>query len=289
MKALHIRLQPLSLQGNPAPISLWPSTPMQRDPDGSPQPTPVTDEAFMAGYCPRVADHELSERLGWSGAVVIEGPRACGKTSTARQVARSEALLDVDDEARHLARLEPAELLVGETPRLIDEWQLEPSVWNHVRRTVDDRQAKGQFILTGSAVPPDDITRHTGAGRFSRLRLRPMSLFELGHATGTVSLSAVLSGGHVRSPAALLTAREVAQVVCVGGWPGHLHSSADEALRANRDYLGEVSRVDVARVNGVRTRSGKGRSAHAVVGPETWQPPRHSRPLRRMSEGLIPR
>ena len=79
-----------------------------------------------------------------------------------------------------------------------------------------------------------------------------MSLFELGHATGTVSLSAVLSGGHVRSPAALLTAREVAQVVCVGGWPGHLHSSADEALRANRDYLGEVSRVDVARVNGVR-------------------------------------
>lgn len=225
---------------------------MQRDPDGSPQPTPVTDEAFMAGYCPRVADHELSERLGWSGAVVIEGPRACGKTSTARQVARSEALLDVDDEARHLARLEPAELLVGETPRLIDEWQLEPSVWNHVRRTVDDRQAKGQFILTGSAVPPDDITRHTGAGRFSRLRLRPMSLFELGHATGTVSLSAVLSGGHVRSPAALLTAREVAQVVCVGGWPGHLHSSADEALRANRDYLGEVSRVDVARVNGVR-------------------------------------
>ena len=221
---------------------------MRPHPD-SPGQAPPT---LPVGYRSRIADRELEERLASAGAVVIEGPRACGKTSTARQIARSEALLDVDDEARRLARLEPAEVLIGEAPRLIDEWQLEPSVWNHVRRTVDDRQAKGHFILTGSAVPPDDITRHTGAGRFSRLRLRPMSLFEFGRATGRVSLSVVLAGGPVRSPEAKFTAREIAELVCMGGWPGHLRASTAEALRANGDYLAEIRRVDIRRVDGVR-------------------------------------
>lgn len=209
-------------------------------------------EAGPGSYRARIADRELSARMASAGAVVVEGPRACGKTWTARQIARSEVLLDVDDEARRLARLEPAELLAGRTPRLIDEWQLEPHLWNHVRRAVDDRQAKSQFILTGSAVPPDAITRHTGAGRFSRLRLRPMSLAELGYATGAISLGAVLRGERVRSPAAHFSAREVAELLCVGGWPGHLLSPADEARLANRDYLAEVCRVDVARANGVR-------------------------------------
>ena len=213
---------------------------------------PASVGASRTGYRPRIADRELSERLTWSGAVVIEGPRACGKTWTARRIAESEVLLDVDDQARRLARLEPGEVLAGRTPRLIDEWQLEPHLWNHVRHAVDDRQAKGQFILTGSAVPPDDVTRHSGAGRFSRLRLRPMSLLELGHSTGSVSLRSVLEGEPVPGCEARLHARDVAEMVCVGGWPGHLHSSHDEALRANRDYLEEISRVDVRRVNGVR-------------------------------------
>lgn len=211
----------------------------------------------MPRYRARIADHELTERLASAGAVVIEGPRASGKTWTARQFARSEVLLDVDDQARRLARLAPSELLAGRTPRLIDEWQLEPHLWNHIRRSVDDRQAKGQFILTGSAVPPDDITRHSGAGRFSRMRLRPMSLFELGHATGAISLQSVLKGEVVHGCEARLTVRNLASIVCVGGWPGHLSGSTNETIRANRDYLAEISRVDVGRVNGVRHDPGR--------------------------------
>lgn len=115
-------------------------------------------------YVERIVDAELSERLAATGAVVIEGPRACGKTETARQIAASEVLLDVDADARVLAGIAPSQVLAGAAPRLIDEWQLEPSIWNHVRRAIDDRNAPGQFILTGSAVPADDITRHTGAG-----------------------------------------------------------------------------------------------------------------------------
>ena len=211
----------------------------------------------MSRYRPRLADRELAERLASAGAVVIEGPRASGKTWTARQFARSEVLLDVDDQARRLARLEPPELLVGETPRLIDEWQLEPQVWNHVRRAVDDRQSKGQFILTGSAVPRDDFTRHSGAGRFSRLRLRPMSLFELGHSTGAISLRSVLGCEGISGCEARLALRDLARFVCVGGWPGHLGSSSAEAMRANRDYLAEVCRVDVGRANGVKHDPGR--------------------------------
>lgn len=112
--------------------------------------------------------------------MLIEGPRACGKTETARQRAASEVLLDIDDNARQTMAVEPGLVLAGPTPRLIDEWQVEPAIWNHVRRAVDARSARGQFILTGSSVPADDITRHTGAGRISRLRLRTMSSFEMG-------------------------------------------------------------------------------------------------------------
>lgn len=211
----------------------------------------------MPRYRPRIADRELTARLAGAGAVVIEGPRASGKTWTARQFAGSEVLLDVDEQARRLASLEPSQLLTGETPRLIDEWQLEPHIWNHVRRAVDDRQAKGQFILTGSAVPRDDVTRHSGAGRFSRLRLRPMSLFELGHSTGTISLKDLLGGEGMPGSEARLAVRDLARIVCVGGWPSHLHGSTTEAIRANRDYLAEVGRVDVGRVNGVRHDPGR--------------------------------
>ena len=228
--------------GAPNPVAWGRGVPPARPPAGS----------RRSEYRPRIADRELTERLASAGAVVIEGPRASGKTWTARQIARSEVVLDVDDEARRLARLEPGELLAGRTPRLIDEWQLESRLWNHVRHAVDDRQARGQFILTGSAVPPDDITHHSGAGRFSRLRLRPMSLFELGRSTGAVSLRALLGGRRVPTAESRLNARELAGIVCVGGWPGHLRGSAGQALRANRDYLAEVCRVDVERANGVR-------------------------------------
>ncbi|MEJ7766074.1 MAG: AAA family ATPase, partial [Acidimicrobiales bacterium] len=123
-------------------------------------------------YLPRVVDAELDARLAAAGAVVIEGPKASGKTETARQRAASSVLLDVDENARRAAAVDPSLVLEGPAPRLIDEWQVEPGLWNHVRRAVDDSGIPGQFILTGSSVPADDVARHTGAGRFSFLRMR---------------------------------------------------------------------------------------------------------------------
>src|SRR3989338_3003115 len=108
-------------------------------------------------YRKRIVDAELARRLSSTGAVVIEGPKACGKTATARQLAASEVLLDVDEAARSAMAIDPALVLAGAVPRLIDEWQVEPAIWNHIRRAVDARGAPGQFILTGSAVPAADI------------------------------------------------------------------------------------------------------------------------------------
>ncbi len=203
-------------------------------------------------YTPRVADQELQQCLAAAGAVLIEGPRACGKTVTAHQVAASEVFLDVDRGAQDMIAVNPDLVLEGETPRLLDEWQTAPVIWNHVRRAVDTRPGKGHFILTGSAVPPDDITRHTGAGRIVRVRLRPMSLFELGHSTGSVSLKSVLEGAPIHNPSTELSVHALAEMICVGGWPGHLHSSAEAAMRVNRNYVDDICRADLQRVDGVR-------------------------------------
>ena len=201
-------------------------------------------------YLPRIVDRELSERLDTIGAVVIEGPKACGKTATGRHHAASEVLLDVDRNARRMIEIDPDSILRGQIPRLIDEWQTESDIWNHVRRAVDDRRVPGQFILTGSAVPPDDVTRHTGAGRLTRLRMRPLSLFESGHSTGQVSLGKLLKGEPQTSESSSLSVPALAEIVCRGGWPGHHGFRLARALRMNRDYLNEIRRVDISRVSG---------------------------------------
>ncbi len=206
-----------------------------------------------ATYRPRFVDAELSSRLATVGAVLVEGPRACGKTATARHAARSEVLLDTDDQARAAGLIAPSVLLDGETPRLLDEWQLVPALWNHVRRDVDDHPGDpGRFILTGSAVPDDDITRHSGALRISRLRLRPMSLAESGHSTGAVSLGGLFSGEEPRAADPGLTITDVAERIVVGGWPKLLESTPEEARRALRDYLDNTRRIDLYRLDGVR-------------------------------------
>jgi predicted AAA+ superfamily ATPase len=188
-------------------------------------------------------------RLSAVGAVVIEGPKACGKTATARQIAASEVLLDVDANARQAIAVDPTLVLDGPTPRLIDEWQIEPTIWNHVRRAIDERSNPGQFILTGSAVPPDDITRHTGAGRITRLRMRPMSLIETGRSTGRVSLTELLEGAMRPSPDPGLKLADLVEEVALGGWPGLRGRSVPNGLIAVRDYLDEIARVDVGRVD----------------------------------------
>ena len=147
------------------------------------------EEENAVAYLPRVVDAELALRLQAAGAVVIEGPKASGKTETARRAATSEVLLDIDAEAQQAFAVDPSLVLEGTTPRLIDEWQIEPRIWNHVRRLVDERGGAGHFILTGSSVPSDDLSRHAGAGRFSFLRMRPMSVFEMGRGNGSVSLA----------------------------------------------------------------------------------------------------
>jgi predicted AAA+ superfamily ATPase len=147
-------------------------------------------------YRPRVVDALLTASLEAVGAVALEGPRACGKTETARRAAASEIRVDTVD-ARRAFTISPGLLLDGAVPRLLDEWQVEPDLWNYVRHAVDDRRSKGQFILTGSAVPRDDQSRHSGAGRVSHLRMRSMTLAEAGYSSGTVSLAAVLAGNRV--------------------------------------------------------------------------------------------
>ncbi|HEV7938273.1 MAG TPA: DUF4143 domain-containing protein [Solirubrobacteraceae bacterium] len=203
---------------------------------------------MSATYQPRIVDQELQGSLTATGAVAIEGPKACGKTATARQIAASEVLLDIDVNAREAAALDPALVLDGATPRLIDEWQLEPAIWNHVRRAIDDRQKAGQFILAGSAVPADDITRHTGAGRITRLRMRPMSSFEMSTSGGEISLARLLAGEPARSPDSGLAIADLAREIAVGGWPGFRGLGVAQALHAVRDYLEEIRRVDVSRI-----------------------------------------
>lgn len=203
-------------------------------------------------YLPRVVDAELEVRLGAAGAVVIEGPKACGKTETARQRAASSVLLDVDDNARRAVAVDPSLVLAGPVPRLLDEWQVEPALWNHVRRAVDERGEPGQFVLTGSSVPADDVARHTGAGRFSFLRMRPLTLFESGHSNGSVSLSGLLSGEPPRTDDPGVAVADLADLIAAGGWPAQHGRRVADAARAARDYLEQIRSVDVPRVAGSR-------------------------------------
>ena len=201
-------------------------------------------------YAPRTVDAELKELLRSTGAVLVEGTKAAGKTATAMQAAGSTVLLDVDDNARRLIGTDPAAVLAGDTPRLIDEWQLEPAIWNHIRRTVDERGVPGQFVLTGSAMPADDITRHTGAGRIARLRMRPMSLFEAGRSSGEISLARLLAGEPQRAPQREMPIAQTAALVSGGGWPANIGRSPPQAVRANRAYLDEIRRTDISRATG---------------------------------------
>lgn len=199
-------------------------------------------------YLPRIVDAELDARLASAGAVVLEGPKACGKTSTAARRAASTVLLDVDEGARRVMEVDPSLVLEGARPRLLDEWQVEPRLWNLVRRAVDAGPGPGEFILTGSAVPEDSVDRHTGAGRFSFLRMRTLSLFESGHSSGAVSLAGLFAGAasHAGDPGLTLDGI-IDRVVC-GGWPAQQGSAVGVAARAARDYLEQVRTVDISRV-----------------------------------------
>lgn len=203
-------------------------------------------------YQSRVVDGELISKLESAGAVLIEGPKACGKTETARQVAASEVRLDIDSAARDAIQVAPNIVLDGAVPRLIDEWQVEPAIWNHVRHAVDDRKERGQFILTGSASPTDDDTRHSGGMRFGRLRMRPMSLCEAGVSTGRISLEQLLDGDFNDSADPGVTVPDLAEEIARGGWPATRDLDERAAREATRDYLDQIRRTDINSVDGKR-------------------------------------
>jgi predicted AAA+ superfamily ATPase len=208
---------------------------------------------MMLTYRARLLDAVLVQRLSSSGAVLLEGPKACGKTFTAEQIAASRVYLDVDEAALAAMQVDPRLVLGGEAPQLVDEWQLDATrVWNHIRDEVNRRGVPGQFILTGSSVPEDDARRHTGAGRFARLHMRPMSLFESGESTGEISLAALLRGERPAVGPSSLTVPDVADLIVRGGWPLNLRLSVADAAQANADYLRNIAEVDIGRVEQTR-------------------------------------
>jgi uncharacterized protein len=202
----------------------------------------------MPTYLPRVADVELADRMSALGAVLIEGPKACGKTATASQIASTMVRLDEDSNARAAVTLNPAALFNQPTPIVFDEWQLEPEIWNRVRRQVDDRGQRGLFILTGSATPRDDANRHSGAGRIGTIRMRPMSLFESGHSTGEVSLAALFDGKQATGRDNGLSVPDLLERVVIGGWPGLIDATERDARAWLGDYLRQVVEVDIPSV-----------------------------------------
>ena len=205
-------------------------------------------------YLSRIADKLLDTALEASGAVLIEGPKWCGKTRTAKEKAASFLFMqDPDYTASYLkaADAKPSLLLRGETPRLIDEWQLAPVLWDAVRFAVDERGVAGQFILTGSAVPMDNAMRHSGTGRISRMLMRPMSLYESSESSGDVSLKALFNGNNDTAGLSTLTIERLAYVLVRGGWPASVGEHYNIAFKRVNDYVDAVINIDVSKVDEV--------------------------------------
>jgi predicted AAA+ superfamily ATPase len=206
-------------------------------------------------YLKRLGDEELQLALKASGAVLIEGAKWCGKTSTAQQAAESMIFLqDPDQSASYLALADtkPSLLLTGSTPRLVDEWQMAPVLWDAVRFEVDKRNELGQFILTGSAIPNDNVTAHTGTGRISRIKMRPMSLFESKESNGSISLGDLFNNPlKINEATSELSIEQIAFAICRGGWPASLQLEGKAALRMANSYVESVINHDVSEVDSV--------------------------------------
>lgn len=221
------------------------------------------------GYRPRVADAEVAAALAAVPIVVVEGVKGCGKTWTGLRHARSQVLLADAPAARQGAEIVPRRVLDGPRPRLVDEWQTVPSIWEAARHVVDEGRDVGCFILTGSARPPDDITRHSGAGRVRRVRMRPMSLAESGQSSGQVSLGALFDGGSCEAAASAVTVPDIAEALCRGGWPRNLDRPAPLAQELLEGYLDEMARADLPAASGTRHNPGRVRRLLASLGRNT--------------------
>jgi len=203
-------------------------------------------------YIKRIIEEDLLEKLSASGAVLLKGPKSCGKTATAKQYSNSILEMDRDRQVPIIMETNPQLLLVGNTPRLIDEWQEQPEIWNYVRHEVDDRKAKGQFILTGSSQPTDDVKLHSGAGRFTVVQMDTMTWQELGYSSGIVKVSDLLQGSFPDFYDAGISLDFIIDKMLIGGWPTLLNSTIKNALKLNRGYVDLLCEVDMIRFTGVK-------------------------------------
>ena len=209
-------------------------------------------------YLPRIADNQLEERLEAFGAVLIEGPKWCGKTTTAEQISKSIIRMqdpDMREEYAATAASKPSLLLLGDTPRLIDEWQDAPVLWDAIRTMVDRRQSPGQFILTGSNAVDKTKILHSGTGRISRMKMQPMSLWESNESNGGISLMELFNNKDldIDGIKSNMKIEDLINAACRGGWPAFVNMKSDRAkLLIARDYVDTVCRDDISRVDGIK-------------------------------------
>ena len=209
----------------------------------------------MQDYKNRIVDKILEKKLKGKGAVLIQGPKWCGKTTTAEQISKSILYMTKPDEKEQnltLAEINPSLLLQGDVPRLIDEWQIAPKLWDAIRHEIDHRNAEGQFILTGSSVPAkmNNVT-HSGTGRFAWLLMRPMSLYESGESNGQVSLADLFDGTKKIEGINNVDMEKIAYLVCRGGWPRAIFMEEEIALEQAYDYYDAVVNRDISESDGV--------------------------------------
>ena len=203
-------------------------------------------------YFSRVSDNELKQKLESAGALLIRGPKACGKTESAKQFTNSILELDQSEQVPFLIETAPQRLLTGNTPRLIDEWQEHPKIWNYIRHEVDNRQQTAQFILTGSANPEENIKMHSGAGRFTILDMRTMTWLELGFSSGKVSLAALFEGKKIDIHDEPTELEFIIERIIAGGFPALIGKSSKQATDLNRAYIELLAEIDMSRVSNTK-------------------------------------
>lgn len=211
-------------------------------------------------YITRISDEELKRKLTASGALLIRGMKACGKTQSAKQLVTSMISFDRDEQVPLLMETAPERLLLGDTPRLIDEWQEYPKIWNYVRHEVDQRNKTAQFILTGSSNPEESVKMHSGAGRFTVLDMRTMSWQEMGYSSGEISLGKLLNGMSQQTSDTPTGLEFIIERIIKGGFPGLLNKSLAQAMEINRAYVDLLADVDMSRVSDVKRNPEKVRS-----------------------------
>jgi len=203
-------------------------------------------------YLKRITDTELQRKLDSSGAVLIRGTKACGKTESAKQIAGSILQVDRDEQVSAIMEVAPKRLLLGKTPRLIDEWQVQPKLWDNIRHEIDERQQTAQFILTGSANPEESVKMHSGAGRFTTLDMRTMSWQELGFSSGKISMKNLFAGNKIDIFDESPELEFIIERIIVGGFPTLLGKKMNQAMDLNRAYIELLAEVDMSRVSNVK-------------------------------------